>query len=165
MTPLYSKLSANYSKGSGYYTLGDNREASYFMDNNGWSDDNPLDCRRPDWFPAHDALLLGSMLDQTVNVGPSGLPHDIYPYLSSDFKNPFCFDGIFPTTVDYSLLVPLNLPVFEPFLEAGSDGSQSSSSSPSSTHSALYTTDFNDDVALLSLASNISQESLLYNIM
>lgn len=136
------------------------------MDDNGWSDDNPLDSRRPNWFPANDALFLGSLLDQTANVGPSGLPHDIYPYLSGDFKKPFCFDSTFPTTVDYPLLVisPLNLPALEPYLEAGSNGSQSSSSSPSSTYSALYTTDFYDDVASLSLASNASQESLLYDI-
>ncbi|KAG8218542.1 hypothetical protein J3R82DRAFT_4183 [Butyriboletus roseoflavus] len=169
VAPLRSELPADYLKGSGYCTLRNSGEANYFMDNNGWSDDDPLDCRRAKWFPANDALLLGSesMLDQTLSVGPSGIPHDIYPDLSSDFKNPFCFDGIFPTTVDYPLFVsPLNLSVLEPFPEAESDGSQasSSSSSPSSTYSALYTTDFND-VASLSLASNASQESLLYNII
>ncbi|KAH0839828.1 hypothetical protein J3R83DRAFT_775 [Lanmaoa asiatica] len=149
-----------------YYTFGDSSDASYFMDNNGWSDDDLLlDRRRANWSPANDALLLGSILDQTVNVGPSGLPRDIYPYLSRDFKNPFCFDGALPATADYPLLVasPLNLSVLEPFLVAGSDGSQSSSSSPASTYSALHATDFNDDVVSLSLANNArSQESLLY---
>jgi hypothetical protein len=157
VAPLRSKLRSNYSKGDGYYILGDGGEASNFMDNNGWSNDNPLDFRRANWSTANNALLMGPTLDETVNAKPSGLPHDIYSYLSSNFY-PFCFDGIFPTTVDYPLLVtsPSNLPTLEQFLEAGSDGSQSSLSSPSSTYSTLYTTDFNDDV---------SQEPLLYTLM
>lgn len=165
MSLLRSKLRSNYSKGAGYYILGHGGEASHFMDNNGWSNDNPLDYRRANWSTANNALLMGPTLDETVNVGSSGLPH--YTYLSSTFENPFCFDGIFPTTVDCPLLIasPSNLPTLEQFLEAGSDGSQSSSSSPSSTYSTLYTTDFNDDVASLSLANNVSQESLLYNLM
>lgn len=167
--PLRSELPADHSKGSGYDTLNDSGEASCFMDNNGWLDDDPLDYRRAKHPPANDALLLGSMLDQTVN-GSSGFPRDIYPSLSSNFKNQFCLDGIFPTTVNYPLLVvsPLNLPaVLEPFPEVEIDGSQSSSSSssPSLMYSALYTTDFNDDAASLSLASNASQDSLLYNII
>ncbi|KAF8559185.1 hypothetical protein OG21DRAFT_1481033 [Imleria badia] len=151
---------------SGYCILSNGGEAGRFMDNNGWSVDDPLDYQRANWFPANDALLLGPMFDQTVNAGPSGLPHDIYTYSSSNSENPFCFDDILPTSVDYPLLAsPSNFPTLGPFLEAGSDGSQSSWSSPSSTYSTLYTANFNDDVVSLSLANNISQESLLYNPM
>lgn len=167
MTSLRSKLSANYSKGAGYYFSGDVGEASHFIDNNGWLTDDPFDCRRANWSPANNALFLGPMIDGTVNVGPSGLPLDAYTCLSSNFENPICFNGIFPTTVDYPFLVasPSTFPTLEPFLEGGSDGTRSSSSSPSSTYSTLYTTDFNDDVASLSLANNVSQEPPLYNIM
>lgn len=119
--------------------LGDGGKVNHFMDSNGCSGDGPLDCRRATWSYANNALLLGPMLDQTVNFGWSGLPHDAYTRPSSDFENPFYFDGIFPTLVDYSPLIasPPNLPTLEPFLEAGSDGSWSLSSSPSSTYSTL----------------------------
>lgn len=162
MTPLRSKPIAHYSKDSGYHTLADSGWASHFMDE--WPGDHQLDCRRANLSPANNIPLL--MVDQTANVG-SGIAHDVYPYLSSNFENLFHSDSILPATIDYPLLSasPLNLLVLEPFLEAGIDGSESSWSSPSSAYSALYTTDFNDDVVSLSLANNASQESLLYNIM
>ena len=144
--------------------MSDGGEASHFMDNNGWSGDDPLDCRWANWSPANNALLPGPMLDHTVNVGPFGLPHDICTYPSSNSENPFCFDGLLPTSVDFPLLVsPSNFPTPEPFLEAGNDRSQSSWLSPSSAYSILYTTNFNDDVVSLSLANSVSQESLLYD--
>jgi len=142
--------------------LGDGGKVNHSMDNNGCSGDGPLDCRRATWSHANNVLLLGPMLDQTMNFGRSG-PHDVYTHLSNNVENPFYFDGIFPL-VDYSLLIasPPNLPTLEPLLETGSDGSRSLSSSPSSTYSTLY---FNDDVASLSLANNVSQEPLLYNLL
>ncbi|KAF8138365.1 hypothetical protein EV363DRAFT_523939 [Boletus edulis] len=151
---------------SGYCILGDRGDISYLTDNNGWLDDGPLDCRWANCFPANDTLFLGPMLDQTVNVGPLDLPHDVYPYMSSNLGNPLCLDGISPTPFDYSLVAsPPNFPTLEPFLEAGSDGSQSSWSSPSSTYSALYTANLNDDVVSLSLAHDVSQEPLLHNLI
>lgn len=161
MTPLCSKLPANYPKASGYYTLASSGGASRFMDE--WPSDHPLDCRRVNLPPTNKTLP--PVLDQTANFG-SGIPHDVCPYQSNDLENPFYFDGIFPSTLGYPLLSsPLNLSVLEPFLEAGIMGPQSSWSSPSSTYSALYTTSFNDDEVSLSLANNASQESHLYNIM
>ncbi|KAG9317361.1 hypothetical protein JVU11DRAFT_1560 [Chiua virens] len=160
-------VSPSSLKGSEYYPLSDESQGSNFVDNGGWQDDGPVDCRRADLYHANHSLLLGTMFDQTTNIDPPALPPDAYAYLSSDIQGQFYCDGIFPPTVDYSLLTasPLNIPVLEPFLEASSDGSQSSWSSPSSTYSTLCTTDLNNDMMSLSLA-NMSQELLLpYNTM
>ena len=162
-----SKLSANRLKGSVYYISGNGGEASHVTENNGWLD-VPFDCRRAKWAPANNSVLLDPMIDQTMNVGLSGHPDNIYTFPSGSFENPgpFSFDCMLPQPVDYSLLAASSShPIFAPFLEAGSDGSQSSWSSPSSTYSALYTANFNDDVLSLSLPNNASQDSLLYNLL
>lgn len=146
-------------KGFDYCVLGGGDEASYTTNNGAWlGSDDPLDCRQANWSSANDILLPGSMFHQIASMGPSGNTHDIYGYSAS---NPFSCDGMMFTPANYSLLVsPPNPPTW-PFLETGSNGSQSTWSSPSSTYSALYSTGFDDDVASLSLANDVSQESPL----